>query len=117
MFPLRNSAASSLLTPVNAALIGLNLLIFWYVRTLGPAALSDILHYALIPARITAPGQAAESIMISASAIAPLTESYSTMLTSMFLHINPWHLAGNMLYLLVFGSAVEERMGSARYLL
>ena len=34
-----------------------------------------------------------------------------TILTSMFLHADILHLAGNMLYLWVFGPAVEERLG------
>jgi membrane associated rhomboid family serine protease len=40
-----------------------------------------------------------------------------TLLTSMFLHGSPLHLAGNMLYLWIFGDNVEEVLGSLRYLL
>ena len=35
----------------------------------------------------------------------------------MFIHGGFWHIAGNMLYLFIFGAAVEYRMGSARYLI
>jgi membrane associated rhomboid family serine protease len=35
----------------------------------------------------------------------------------MFLHGGFWHLAGNMLYLWVFGNNIEDAMGHARYLL
>ena len=36
--------------------------------------------------------------------------------TSMFLHGGFWHLAGNMLYLWVFGNNIEDAMGHARFL-
>mgnify|MGYP000250475001 CR=1 FL=1 len=39
-----------------------------------------------------------------------------TLATSMFLHGDLIHLLGNMLYLYVFGRAVEARMGSLRFL-
>ena len=38
-----------------------------------------------------------------------------TMLSAMFLHGSVLHLAGNMLYLWIFGDNVEEVLGTARY--
>lgn len=40
-----------------------------------------------------------------------------TIFTSMFLHANLMHIAGNMLFLMVFGAGVEEAIGSVRYAL
>ncbi|AGA25714.1 rhomboid family intramembrane serine protease [Singulisphaera acidiphila] len=40
-----------------------------------------------------------------------------TIFTSMFLHASPLHLAGNMLYLWIFGDNVEEVLGTIRYLI
>ena len=40
----------------------------------------------------------------------------ATLVTSMFLHGGFLHLAGNMLYLWIFGNNVEDAMGHARYL-
>ena len=40
-----------------------------------------------------------------------------TMFTALFLHASPLHLAGNMLFLWIFGDNVEEVLGTARYLL
>jgi membrane associated rhomboid family serine protease len=40
----------------------------------------------------------------------------STLLTSMFLHGSLAHLAGNLLFLHIFGDNVEEALGRARYL-
>src|SRR6185312_14631270 len=41
---------------------------------------------------------------------------YITLLTSMFLHANLLHIAGNMLYLWIFGDNVEDRLGHFWYL-
>jgi membrane associated rhomboid family serine protease len=43
--------------------------------------------------------------------------AYATIFTSMFLHGGFLHLAGNMLYLWIFGNNIEEAMGHARYTL
>jgi membrane associated rhomboid family serine protease len=40
-----------------------------------------------------------------------------TIITSMFLHGSPLHLAGNMLYLWIFGDNVEEVLGTVRYVI
>lgn len=40
-----------------------------------------------------------------------------TALTSAFLHVDFWHLAGNMLFLYVFADNVEDAMGHARFAL
>ena len=40
-----------------------------------------------------------------------------TIFTSMFLHGSILHIAGNMLYLWIFGNNVEDAMGHSRYLL
>jgi membrane associated rhomboid family serine protease len=42
--------------------------------------------------------------------------AWGTVLTSMFMHGGFWHLAGNMLYLWVFGNNIEDAMGHTRFL-
>lgn len=39
---------------------------------------------------------------------------YSTLLTGLFVHANPVHLLGNMLFLYVFGNALENEVGDSR---
>ncbi len=39
-----------------------------------------------------------------------------TIITSMFLHADIYHIAGNMLFLYLFGGPVESAMGSRRFL-
>jgi membrane associated rhomboid family serine protease len=38
-----------------------------------------------------------------------------TLVTSMFVHLNWWHLFGNMLFLWIFGDNVEDAMGHLRF--
>ena len=46
----------------------------------------------------------------------PLVPEPITLVTSLFLHGSFLHLAGNMLFLWVFGDNVEDGMGHARFL-
>ena len=39
-----------------------------------------------------------------------------TIFTSMFLHAGLWHVAGNMLFLWIFGNNVEDALGRLRFL-
>jgi membrane associated rhomboid family serine protease len=84
-----------------------NVLVFAVVSSgalAPPAAIS--LAFGVIPAEIF--GE-----KLGYSAIAPPL----TVLTAMFLHGGFWHLAGNMLFLHVFGDNVEDAMGSVRFLI
>jgi membrane associated rhomboid family serine protease len=45
-----------------------------------------------------------------------LIPAWATVFTSMFMHGGFWHLAGNMLYLWIFGNNIEDAMGHARFL-
>jgi rhomboid family protein len=42
--------------------------------------------------------------------------TWDRLFTSMFMHASILHLAGNMLFLWIFGNNVEDSMGSARFL-
>jgi len=46
----------------------------------------------------------------------PADPSLLSLLTAMFLHGGLWHLAGNMLFLWIFGDNVEHRLGAVRFL-
>lgn len=46
----------------------------------------------------------------------PADPSFFTLFSSMFLHGGFWHLAGNMLFLWIYGDNVEHRLGAWSYL-
>ena len=95
--------------------------------------------YGAIPYRITHPGDdpcgvaltggasaqqilcegAPEPDSASVDAFAPIDVApwWLTLLTAMFLHAGFLHLAGNMLFLWVFGNNIEDSMGRFRFAL
>ena len=111
MIPLRDNAAPRRLTPVNLTLIAANIAVFVHELALGPRVAAFVGRFALVPAAVTR--ALASNTHRNLDALEPLI----TTVTSMFIHGGFWHIAGNMLYLFIFGAAVEYRMGSARYLI
>jgi len=103
MIPLRDNAARRRLTAVNTALIVANLAVFGYELSLGSHAGAELKSFGLVPWRLGFAGGGD-----------PIRGAI-TLVTSLFLHGGVLHVAGNMLYLYIFGPAVEERMGHARY--
>jgi membrane associated rhomboid family serine protease len=67
-------------------------------------AVELIYAFGVIPALLTHPH-------LVDSAIPPAL----TVLTSMFVHGGFWHLAGNMLYLWIFGNNIEDAMGHVKF--
>ena len=102
MFPIRDHNPSGRTPFVVYLLMAANILIFLsYVGIMQDAPRINRLYfdYAVIPARIT-DGVALE-----------------TLVTSMFLHGGWMHLAGNMLFLWIFGDNLEDEMGHLPFLL
>ena len=92
---------------VNILLIATNVLVFIYQVSLQPHAEKVMVYtYALIPARVP---------MVFAGHL-PLAAGFEPLLTSMFLHAGILHLAGNMLFLWIFGDNVEDFFGHLPYL-
>ena len=86
---------------ITYALIVLNCLIFFgYWGDLNNYRIMSEIYgnWALIPARLG------------------YGEGYETLLTSAFLHGGIWHLAGNMLFLHIYGDNLEDEMGHGKFL-
>ncbi|MGH7865918.1 MAG: rhomboid family intramembrane serine protease [Candidatus Binataceae bacterium] len=99
----------------NTALIAINVAVYVYEVALGRHGAAFIGRFALHPDILTAWAGLGRS-----SAVAQLAASWplwppATLVTSAFLHAGLFHVAGNMLYLYVFGAAVEQRLGHARF--
>ena len=119
MIPLRDNTAPRRLTPINSVLIAANIAVFVYELSLGARITAFVGRFAMVPAAVTRALSASAlawhepAAHRSLDALAPLM----TTVTSMFIHGGFWHVAGNMLYLFIFGAAVEYRMGASRYLI
>jgi membrane associated rhomboid family serine protease len=108
MIPLKDNIPSSRTPLITIGLIIINVLVYLNQLTLPPrAAVRFVYLYGLIPVEI-----AGGELLVQHPV--PL---YGTILTSMFVHGGLFHLAGNMLYLWIFGDNVEDRLGRFRFLL
>jgi len=108
MIPLKDNIRSSRTPVITIGLIVINVLVYLNQLALSPrAAVRFVYLYGLIPLEISS-----GDLMVQQPV--PL---YGTILTSMFVHGGVFHLAGNMLYLWIFGDNVEDRLGRVRYLL
>ena len=126
MIPLSDAdAPRGRLSPVNKAIIGLNLLVFLYEFLLGGLGFllgADSLRltiffltWGFIPRELTE-GIGYQSFINFGDIDTPIP-TWGTVITSMFIHGGFLHLAGNMMFLWVFGSNIEARLGHVKYLL
>jgi rhomboid family protein len=108
MIPLKDINPTRTTPVVNILLIVANVVIFFYmVGTMTPAAGNAfIMANGTVPLRVTLFLQGRAT---AEGALLPLV-------TSMFLHGGLMHLAGNMLFLWVFGDNVEDYFGHLGYL-
>lgn len=110
MIPLSDDPGPRRRLPVvNYALIAANILVFIAEQKYGACFQAA---YSTVPYAITH-GQAQAIAGCSYGEPSPV---YLTLLTSMFLHANVLHIAGNMLFLWIFGDNVEDRLGHIGYL-
>ena len=125
MIPIGDDNSDRLIKPiVNWLLIAANIFVFVALQGLGSNQ-RFTLAYATVPAEILsgrdiaaeipvrdAYGRTVDQLILEPTPI-PV---YLTLLTAMFMHGGLAHLAGNMLYLWIFGDNLENVMGHGRYL-
>jgi membrane associated rhomboid family serine protease len=104
VLPLRDHLPTRTFPFVNYALVAANVAVFVVQLNALAAGVSGdafAMQWGLVPARL---------LSDPAGAI-------PTILTSMFMHGSLAHIAGNMLYLWIFGDNVEDALGHVRYLI
>ena len=90
------------------AIIGLNVAVFLYQLSVDPRELQVLLYqHALVPLRYFNPGWARE-VGLSPTDLTPF-------LTNTFMHGGFLHIILNMWTLYIFGPALEDRLGPARF--
>ncbi|HVT43733.1 MAG TPA: rhomboid family intramembrane serine protease [Thermoanaerobaculia bacterium] len=107
MIPLRQTLEPQTYPIVTRSLLAV--IVVMFLSQLFSGSYGEILVtvFGFIPARFFYPSQFGYLGV----------ESVATLITSLFLHGGLLHLGGNLLYLSIFGGAVEHRLGRARYLL
>ncbi len=109
MVPIRDENPTRITPYVTYGLIITNVLVFIYELSLSQPELDRFLKvWAVVPRELTISWSGAGSLH-------PVPE-WVTLFTSQFLHGGFLHLAGNMLFLWIFGNNVEESLGHIKYL-
>jgi membrane associated rhomboid family serine protease len=124
VLPLRDNVPTRSFPAVTVALIAVNVVLYLYEfflwfdpaaagrPSLGAQLYGQFVHeFGLIPCRF---GDICPPRLDTALAEAPA--AWLTVLTSMFVHGGLLHVAGNMLYLWIFGRSVEDAVGHGRFL-
>jgi len=114
VIPLKDENPTRTVPVVTVGLIAANVLAFLYQFSLAAgddprafrAAQAFVVEFGLVPCRLTGtcitPGDFPSPVL--------------TIFTSMFLHGGLFHIAGNMLYLWIFGNNIEDTLGHGRFL-
>lgn len=111
MLPIGDDNSDRRLRPyINYLIIIINILVFVFVQGLGTNE-AAIMSLSTVPEEILTNSD----ITTNGLGITPFPV-YGTILTAMFMHGSFGHIAGNMLYLWIFGDNLENVMGHFRYL-
>ncbi len=127
MFPIKDNIPTDNFPVVTLALIVINVMVFlFWQHPTGFSGVSDtkVVEYGAIPYELTHPGKhcalSAGQVLCQGQAGVvgtPPSEpaTWITVFSSMFMHGGVLHIAGNMLFLWVFGNNVEDSMGRPRF--
>lgn len=109
MIPLKDNVPTRTLPIIAVGFIFVNILIFLWQRFALQSSASELIYkyYGFVPH---------EFIISLTSQWALVPYNVMTIFTSMFLHGSFLHLAGNMLYLWIFGKNVEDALGHIRFI-
>jgi rhomboid family protein len=128
VLPLYDDNSDRQITPlVNYGIIALNIFVFIVLQQLGSndqftysfsTVPAEILqgHDIVTPARVLEYPVTGQRLLVPGLGPTP-GSVYLTLFTSMFMHGGIAHIAGNMLFLWIFGDNIEDRLGHVKYLI
>ena len=108
MLPLRDEIPTKRVPIITIIIILLNCLVYFYQFFMIKDLHYFVYSYGLIPYEIT------KGVSLVPSVSTPIQ---LTVFSSMFMHGSLVHLAGNMLYLWIFGNNVEDFLGKLRFII
>ena len=127
VIPLRDDNPTVRFPVVTVLLIAVNCFVYFFLQPHGGAEESKFtLEHAAIPCELrqASPLTVAEAATQDCKSARgddveffPDKNVWFSVVASMFLHASLWHLAGNLLFLWIFGNNVEERFGYVGYAL
>jgi membrane associated rhomboid family serine protease len=136
MIPLKDNIPNERFPLITVVLVVINVIAYLISIRHGGSIINGpgtetVLHNAAIPFDFTHPGDycTLHSVQSNVEELLVVTQqpeckhgpypgqisTWQTAFTAMFLHGNILHIAGNMLFLAIFGPNVEDSMGRARF--
>ena len=109
MLPIKDNVPTRAFPYVTVGLIAVNVLV-WLWEVAGTPVNEDVAHYGYYPCTVNT------SCLVS-QVPADHLPAWQGVFTSMFMHASWLHIAGNMLFLWIFGNNVEDAFGRVRFLL
>ena len=107
MVPLSDDNLARKTPYITYVIIGINIWVFWHQINLPESDINQFFQlFAVVPKSLSESFQGINTN--------PTFPEQWTLITSQFLHGGFLHLAGNMLYLWIFGNNVEDRLGHFR---
>jgi membrane associated rhomboid family serine protease len=107
--PLRDNIPTRIVPVITYAIIALNIAAFVYELSLGPDLEAFFRVWAVVPRDLTA--------YFTGQPTGLPFPAWITLITSQFLHGGFLHIAGNMLFLWIFGNNVEDKLGHVRFVI
>lgn len=130
MIPLRDNLRVKDFPLLTVLLVVINVVVFFGWQGGASPDIEKVLLYGNVPYEVTHPGEQCMPSQTTAFVFECADETvqekrwntefpatWMTFFTSMFMHISISHLIGNMLFLVVFGLALEAGLGRASFLL
>ena len=125
MIPLKDDIPTRRFPVLTVAIIVACIVVYFGFEqgTLGLSKTGDerVVEYGAIPYELTHPGEECTLVREAERVQCPAENPgdapwWVTIFTSMFLHGGLLHLAGNMLFLWIFGNNIEDSMGRPRFM-
>jgi membrane associated rhomboid family serine protease len=116
MIPLKDDVPNRTVPLVTIVLVAVNVVAFFYQVSLQLAETAGPLRGAVDPAEALVYEFGLVPCRLMRACPYDFPHPVMTIFTSMFLHGGLFHIAGNMLYLWIFGNNVEDALGHGRFL-
>jgi rhomboid family protein len=143
VFPVKDNIPTDRFPFVTIALIAVNVIVYLLAIRHGGSLINgpdsqEVVKYSAIPYALTHPGmhcaEFAQQTSIGAQSVGVFCNgqtlpdgtiahvsaqgtipTWETPFTAMFMHASILHIAGNMLFLWIFGNTIEDAMGSVKF--
>ena len=131
MLPIKDNIPTDRFPLVTVALILANFVVYILAIRHGGSFISgpsdqEVFKYGAIPLTLTHPGVHCREVVVPqvtqfgvvqqlgeqcARGVPAQIPTWSTIFTAMFMHASILHIAGNMLFLWIYGNNIEDSMG------